>query len=71
MMSMLDKLNTEGGHFIAPFFCREIRADKERQRIIRTGRNKFNTKPKDVSLLSECDTTAQSDKVQVAQRCVQ
>lgn len=36
------------------FFCREIRADKERQRIIRTGRNKFNTKPKDVSLLSEC-----------------
>jgi len=29
--------------------CREVRAEKERLRIIRTGRNKFNTKPKDVS----------------------
>ena len=30
--------------------CREIRAEKEKQRIIRTGRNKFNAKPKDVRL---------------------
>ena len=28
---------------------REIRAEKEKQRIIRNGRNKFNTNPKDVS----------------------
>ena len=31
---------------------REVRAEKERQRIIRTGRNKFNTKPKDVKFIT-------------------
>ena len=30
---------------------REIRAEKDKQRTIRTGRNKFNTNPKDVSSL--------------------
>lgn len=30
---------------------REIRAEKDKQRTIRTGRNKFNTNPKDVSPL--------------------
>lgn len=35
------------------FLCspREIRAEKDKQRTIRTGRNKFNTNPKDVSPL--------------------
>ena len=28
---------------------REVRAEKEKMRIIRNGRNKFNTNPKDVS----------------------
>ena len=35
---------------MASCVCREIRAEKEKQRIIRNGRNKFNTNPKDVSL---------------------
>ena len=39
------------GFFSPFFFPREIRAEKEKQRIIRTGRNKFNTKPKDVCVL--------------------
>lgn len=34
---------------MAACVCREIRAEKEKQRIIRNGRNKFNTNPKDVS----------------------
>jgi len=36
--------------------CREVRAEKEKQRIIRNGRNKFNVKPKDVSLLTSKET---------------
>lgn len=36
--------------FCSLHMCREIRQAKEKQRVIRTGRNKFNANPKDVSM---------------------
>ena len=35
----------------APSSLREIRQEKEKQRIIRTGRNKFNSNPKEVCVM--------------------
>lgn len=32
--------------------CREIRQEKEKMRVIRNGRNKFNAKPKDVCVFT-------------------